>query len=143
VAAEFKATLAREAAEREAAVKRPTTGEASGTGASGNSGGGSSSTGSGVEPSSGGDTAPASKPPATAKKTTFFGTVDIDPIKAKLQFSDVAEEVLMLFTQRLGVKVRVSLEIEAEAPGGFDDGVQRSVRENCNQLKFKNHEFGE
>ena len=71
------------------------------------------------------------------------GAQDLDPIKAKLQFMAVAEEVLMLFTQRPGVKVRISIEIEAEAAGGFGDGVQRSVRENCNQLKFKNHEFGE
>jgi hypothetical protein len=49
----------------------------------------------------------------------------------------------MLFTQKPGVKVRVSLEIEAEALSGFDDGTQRAVRENCIQLKFKNHEFGE
>ncbi len=80
---------------------------------------------------------------AAAKKRMFFGTVDLDPIKAKLQFSDVAEEVLMIFTQKPGVKVRISIEIEAESPTGFDDGVQRAVRENCNQLKFKNQAFEE
>ena len=84
-----------------------------------------------------------SAPAAAAKKRMFFGTVDLDPIKAKLQFSDVAEEVLMLFTQKPGVKVRISIEIEAESPTGFDDGVQRAVRENCNQLKFKNQAFEE
>ncbi len=85
----------------------------------------------------------ALKPATTNKKSTFFGTVELDPVKAKLQFSDIAEEVLLLFTQKTGVKVRISLEIEAEASNGFDDGTQRSVRENCNQLKFKNHEFGD
>ena len=73
----------------------------------------------------------------------FFGSVELDPIKAKLQFSDVAEEMLMLFTQKPGVKVRISVEIEAESPNGFDDDIQRAVRENCDQLKFKNREFGE
>lgn len=57
------------------------------------------------------------------------------------RISDVADEVLMLFTQKPGVKVRISVEIEAESPTGFDDGVQRAVRENCNQLKFKNQAF--
>ena len=47
----------------------------------------------------------------------------------------------MLFTQKPGVKVRISVEIEAEATSGFDDGIQRSVRENCDQLKFKNKSF--
>ena len=43
----------------------------------------------------------ASKSPASAstKKTMFFGSLELDLIKAKLQFSDVAEEVLMLFTK--------------------------------------------
>ncbi len=74
-------------------------------------------------------------------KTVFFGHVELDPVKAKLQFSDVAEEVLMLFTSKPGVKVKVSLEIHAEATLGFDESTQRAARENCNQLKFKNHGF--
>jgi predicted metal-dependent enzyme (double-stranded beta helix superfamily) len=32
-------------------------------------------------------------------------------------------------------------EIEAESSSGFDDGIQRAVRENCDQLKFKNRAF--
>ena len=91
----------------------------------------------------GATTTTTSAPVATAKKRMFFGTVDLDPVKAKLQFSEVADEVLMLFTQKPGVKVRISVEIEAESPTGFDDGVQRAVRENCNQLKFKNQVFEE
>lgn len=39
------------------------------------------------------------------------------------------------------MKVRISVEIEAESSSGFDDGVQRAVRENCDQLKFKNRSF--
>jgi len=101
------------------------------TGTSGGSAGGSSGGGSASGSRSGGGGAPA------AKKTKFFGTVDLGPIKAKLQFSDVAEEVLMLFTQRPGVKVRISVKIEAESPSGFDDVIQRATRENCDQLKFK------
>ena len=150
VAAEYAATLAIEAAEREAAIKGRYAdddgargGFDDGAGASGGSTASGGGAGSGAGTGAVGGAIPVPKTPTAVKKTTFFGTVEIDPLKAKLQFSDVAEEVLMLFTQRPGVKVRVSLEIEAEAPGGFDDGVQRSVRENCNQLKFKNHEFDE
>jgi K+-transporting ATPase c subunit len=80
---------------------------------------------------------------APSKQTTFFGSVELDPLRAKLQFSDVADEVLMLFTQKPGVKVRISVEIVAESSSGFDDGIQRSVRENCDQLKFKNRAFEE
>ncbi len=156
VAAEFAAKLAQEAAEREAAIKGRESVDGAGGGASGGSGSGSGagggSTGSGTGKgagsggsttgSGGGATGSGSGAGATTKKTTFFGTLDLNPNQAKVQFSDVADEVLMLLN-RSGVKLRISVEIEAELPAGFDDGVQRSVRENCNQLKFKNHEFGE
>lgn len=153
IASEFAARLAQEAAEREAAAISSTSGSSeSGAISTSNAGsevGGGTSTGdrggasaplNAVGAGTGGTTSTLT---TATKKTTFFASVELDPIKAKLQFSDVAEEVLMLFTQKPGVKVRVSLEIEAEAPSGFDDGIQRSVRENCNQLKFKNHSFEE
>lgn len=146
-AAEFSAKLAAEAAEREAAAAPPTRGsEPSGSGPSPGSGTGPSPGDSGPSPAptpTGGAPVPTPEPVAALKKKMFFGTVELDPIKAKLQFSDVADEVLMLFTQKPGVKVRISVEIEAESPAGFDDGLQRAVRENCNQLKFKNQAFEE
>lgn len=153
-ASAFADKLAEEAAERAAAIKEK---EAGGSGTGGGSkgdstvgisttttgaggespGSGGGSTGAGTGTGTGGGTGGA----ASTKKTMFFGSVELDPIKAKLQFSDVAEEVLMLFTQKPGVKVRISVEIEAESPSGFDDGIQRAVRENCDQLKFKNRSF--
>ena len=45
------------------------------------------------------------------------------------------------FTIRPGVKVRIAIEIQADSPTGFDDGLQRAVKENCNVLRFKNAEF--
>jgi hypothetical protein len=81
--------------------------------------------------------------PKAAKKRAFFGTVEIDPVRAKLQFSDVVDEIIMLFAQRPDVRMKISVEIQADSDSGFDDGVQRAVRENCNQLKFKNGSFEE
>jgi len=49
--------------------------------------------------------------------------------------------VVIQFTARQGVKVKIAMEIQAESGAGFDDGLQRAVRENCNVLKFKNAEF--
>ena len=39
------------------------------------------------------------------------------------------------------MKVKIAIEIQAESATGFDDGLQRAVKENCNVLKFKNAEF--
>lgn len=77
----------------------------------------------------------------TSKKTKFFGSVELDPIKSKFQFSEISDEVLMLFAQKPGVKLRIAIEVEAESPSGFDESLQRAVRENCDQLKFKARDF--
>lgn len=76
-------------------------------------------------------------------KKQFYGSIDLDPILAKKQFSDLVDEVLLQFTSRPGVKVEIAVEIRADSSSGFDDGVQRAVKENCNVLKFKNAEFEE
>ena len=69
----------------------------------------------------------------SVKKRMFYGTVVFDPVKAKLQFSNVAEEVILLFAQRPDVKVKISIKNEVGSSSGFDDGIQRSDRENCDQ----------
>jgi predicted AAA+ superfamily ATPase len=71
----------------------------------------------------------------------FYGSIDLDPIQAKKQFADLVDEVVQQFTLRPGVRVRIAIEIQAESPSGFDDGLQRAVKENCNVLKFKSAEF--
>ena len=57
------------------------------------------------------------------------------------QFADLVDEVVQQFTMSPGVKVKIAIEIQAESATGFDDGLQRAVKENCNVLKFKNAEF--
>lgn len=76
-------------------------------------------------------------------KKQFYGSIDLDPILAKKQFADLVDEVVQQFTLRPDVKVKIAIEIQAESPSGFDDGLQRVVKENCNVLKFKNAEFEE
>jgi hypothetical protein len=74
-------------------------------------------------------------------KTRFFGNIELDPVLAKKQFADIVEEVLLQFTSRPGVQVKIAIEIEAEYATGFDDGMQRAVKENCQVLRFRNSEF--
>ena len=74
-------------------------------------------------------------------KKQFYGSIELDPILAKKQFADLVDEVVQQFTLRPGVKVKIAIEIQAESATGFDDGLQRAVKENCNVLRFKNAEF--
>ncbi len=84
-----------------------------------------------------GDSAPQ------AVKKQFYGSIELDAIQAKKQFADLVDEVILQFTARPGVKVKIAIEIQAESTTGFDDGLQRAVKENCNVLRFKNAEFEE
>ena len=74
-------------------------------------------------------------------KKQFYGTIDLDPIRAKMQFSEIVDEVVQQFTAKLGVDVEISIEVRATSRDGFDESVQRTIKENCNVLKFGNAEF--
>jgi predicted AAA+ superfamily ATPase len=79
--------------------------------------------------------------PTQPPKRQFYGTIELDPIQAKKQFADLVDEVVLQFTAKSGVKVRIAIEIQAEMETGFDDHLQRAVKENCKVLKFKSAEF--
>lgn len=83
---------------------------------------------------------PEPRPDPKPVKRHFYGTIDLDPVRAKMQFADIVDEVVQQFTTQAGVKVRIAIEIQAESAGGFDDGLQRAVKENCNVLNI-NGEF--
>ncbi len=46
-----------------------------------------------------------------------------------------------LLTAKLGVDVKISVEIEAKSLDGFDEALQRTAKENCTVLRFSNAEF--
>jgi predicted AAA+ superfamily ATPase len=87
-----------------------------------------------------GGTSPGIQPVTSAKKQ-FYGTVTLDPIKAKMDFATIMDEVVQQFTSKLGVDVKISVEIQAQSKDGFDDALQRIIKENCNVLKFDSSEF--
>ena len=79
--------------------------------------------------------------PQQPPKRRFYGSIELDPFQAKKQFADLVDEVVLQFTARPGVKVKIAVEIQAENEAGFDDNLQRAVKENCKVLKFKSAEF--
>jgi predicted AAA+ superfamily ATPase len=121
------------AAAQHEADKQASAAEGTGAGASGDGG----ATGSADE--SGGDSG-GGKTAATAKLTRFVAFKDIDPVRAGRDAGAIADEILAHFVDR-GSTVRVTIEIAADDPEGFDDAVQRVVTENANTLGFGHHEF--
>jgi hypothetical protein len=75
--------------------------------------------------------------PDEKKVRRFFGSVEIDaagrPIKA---FEAILNAVVMELQRTQGAKVKLTLEISAEAPDGFADSEVSVVRDNAKQLKF-------
>ena len=76
-------------------------------------------------------------------KKQFYGNTDLDPVKAKIDFATIVDEVVQQFTSKLGVEVSISVEIQAKSKDGFDEALQRTIKENCNVLRFNSSEFEE
>ncbi|MBK9709775.1 MAG: DUF499 domain-containing protein [Kouleothrix sp.] len=80
---------------------------------------------------------------ATPKPRRFHGAVTLDPTRVGRDASKIAEEVIAHLVGLIGANVRVTLEIEADIPGGTPDNVVRTVTENSRVLKFGQAGFEE
>jgi predicted AAA+ superfamily ATPase len=101
-------------------------------------------TGLGPSPGPGPTPPGATPPPGPAPRVQpkrYHGTVDLDPMRVGRDASRIAEEVITHLAGLMGAKVKVTLEIEAEIPGGASETVVRTVTENGKTLKFSNQGF--
>lgn len=67
----------------------------------------------------------------------------LQPDKYALDFKKVSDEVLGPLCAIPGIELKVSIEIEAVAPDGFEENKVRTIRENAGTLKFEQHEFAD
>ena len=67
--------------------------------------------------------------------------VELDPTRVGRDASRVADEVITHLAGLLAAKVTVTLDIDAEFPGGAPENVVRTVTENGRTLKFSDHGF--
>jgi len=71
----------------------------------------------------------------------FHGTVRLDWARVSRDAGQVAEEVIQHLVKLEGSKVEITLEVQAQIPGGAPDDVVRTVSENCRTLKFEHFAF--
>jgi hypothetical protein len=71
-----------------------------------------------------------------AKPHRFYGSVEIDMVRPVKSFDAILNAVILELQRTPGAKVKVTLEIEAKAPSGFDNLEVGVVRDNAKQLKF-------
>jgi hypothetical protein len=72
----------------------------------------------------------------------FYGAVEIDPSRPIKSFETVINAVVSELQRTPGAKLTLTLDIEAVAEQGFDDGDVGVVRDNARQLKFKAESTG-
>lgn len=96
----------------------------------------------GTVPAPPGDMPPGSLPPsAPPKPKRFHGTATLDTTRVGRDASRIADEVIAHLSGLVGAKVTVTIEVEAEIPGGAPDNVVRTVTENSRTLKFTSQGF--
>ncbi len=89
------------------------------------------------------DSGPGSVPPTSPAPTSnqqprrFFGSVEVDMVRPVKAFEAILSAVVTELQRTKGAKVRMTLEIEADAEEGFSEADIGVVRDNAHQLKFK------
>lgn len=83
---------------------------------------------------------PTASPPSHPKR--FYGSVEIDTNRPVKAFDTILNAVVAELQRTPGAKVKLTLEIEAQAPDGFPDSDVGVVRDNARQLKFKPESTG-
>jgi hypothetical protein len=85
---------------------------------------------------------PPAAPAAPRKPRRFYGSVEIDMVRPMKSFDAIFNAVVMELQRTNGAKIKLTLEIEGEAPEGFAEGEVSVVRDNAKQLKFKSESTG-
>lgn len=80
-------------------------------------------------------------PPVEKKATQYYGRVEVNPQRVNREIGLIVAEVLEHLTGLVGCEVKVTVEIQAQYPQGFEDGTLRTVGENSRTLKFDHFEF--
>jgi predicted AAA+ superfamily ATPase len=84
--------------------------------------------------------APGVTAPGLPKR--FYGRATIEPVRMLRDLGDIADAIVAQLG-RANAEMKITVEIEARAEGGFPDDVRRTVSENARTLKFESHEFEE
>lgn len=100
---------------------------------------GSATTGAGQGPDSEADGAEVGA--GGSEKTRFFGSKRLSIERPALDFKKISDEILVPLESAEGADLKITIEIEATSPDGFDDWTIRTVAENAKTLKFDSGDF--
>ena len=67
----------------------------------------------------------------------FRGAVEISPERPSRDFGKIVENIIEQLNLMERANIEITIEIEANVPGGIEKGKQRVLLENSNTLRFK------
>ncbi|TAN08689.1 MAG: ATP-binding protein [Rhodanobacteraceae bacterium] len=71
----------------------------------------------------------------------YFATVELDPVRAAVEFSKIQNELIGLFTANPSSRVTIKVDIEVSDNHGFDETTVRAAKENGKTLGVKSSGF--
>ena len=74
-------------------------------------------------------------------KTRYYGSVQVDPQRARRDFDQIAKEIIVALASVPGADIRITVEIEGLHGDGFDEATVRTINENSRTLNFESHDF--
>lgn len=80
--------------------------------------------------------------PSSPIPKRFYGTVNLDVVRPIKSLEKVIDAVVSELQRTPGVNVRISIEIEATAPGGFGAEEVSVIRDNASSLNFDKNSTG-
>jgi len=95
----------------------------------------------------GGTGAPKSSPGGAAPSPKilrrFYGSVRLDSTRMAKDSGEIAQAIVQHLASLIDADVTVTLEVQANVPGGAPDSVVRTISENARTLKFDSANFEE
>jgi len=85
--------------------------------------------------------APAATPNKPSAPKRYYGSVQLDATRVGRDAGRISDEVIAHLAGLVGANVKVTLEIQADIPGGVPDNVVRTVLENSTTLRFDSKGF--
>ena len=81
--------------------------------------------------------------PTPNRPKRFYGSVNLDPVRASRDAQNVINEVVQHLSGLSNTSVKVTIDIEAAFADGVPEDVQHILTENCRTLKFTTQDFEE
>lgn len=78
---------------------------------------------------------------ALLRPKRYFATVELDPVRAAVEFSKIQNELIGLFTANPSSQVTIKVDIEASDSQGFGETTVRAAKENGKTLGVKSSGF--